>query len=98
MARRVASAGQRPLVILLTDGQANVAADGRGGRARADADAIAAAGLVRAAGTATLLIDISDRPNPRAGRIAEALGATLMPLPRADAAGLAAAVRGAAAQ
>ncbi len=97
MARRVAAAGQRPLVILLTDGQANVAADGRGGRARAEADALAAAGLLRAAGTASLLIDISDRPNPRAGRIADALGATWLPLPRADAARLAAAVRGAAA-
>lgn len=93
LAARVAAAGQRPALILLTDGEANVGADGKGGRAKAEADAIAASARIRAAGFATVLIDISDRPNPRAGRIAEALGAVYLPLPHADATGLAAAVR-----
>jgi len=39
------------------------------------------------------MLDISDRPNPRAGRLAEAMGATYLPLPRADAGVVAAAVR-----
>ncbi|WP_075217404.1 VWA domain-containing protein [Mongoliimonas terrestris] len=82
---RIRRDGETPALVFLTDGQANVARDGTGGRARADADALVAAAVVRAAGVAVLLVDIADRPHPRARQLAAALGATYLPLPRADA-------------
>ncbi|MCP6756052.1 hypothetical protein NL533_30985, partial [Klebsiella pneumoniae] len=42
--------GQTPLVVVLTDGKANVARDGSGGRPRAAAEATQAARLLAASG------------------------------------------------
>ncbi len=85
--------GQTPVIVVLTDGRANVARDGRHGRGPAGEDALAAAGRIRAAGIASLLIDTSPRPAPQGGEIAAAMGARYLPLPHADAAGLSAAVQ-----
>jgi magnesium chelatase subunit D len=93
MAGLVRERGETPLVVFLTDGQANVGRDGTGGRARAEADALAAAGMLRATGVSALVLDIAARPDLRTQRFAEALGATYLPLPRADAGRLATAVR-----
>jgi magnesium chelatase subunit D len=86
-------AGMTPIVTLLTDGRANVAADGSFDRARAEADAIAAARRIRAAGHAALLIDTAPRPDERTSRLGAELGARYLKLPRADAAGLAAMIQ-----
>ena len=51
--------GQSPLLVVLTDGRANVARDGCAGRERAEADALAAARTVRSAGISALLVDTS---------------------------------------
>lgn len=93
LSARIRAEDGRALLILLTDGQANVARDGAGGRARAEADALAAAALVRAAGIPSLTLDISDRPSAKAAAVAEAMGGGYLPLPRADASRVAAAVR-----
>ncbi|KPL53432.1 hypothetical protein ABB55_15400 [Prosthecomicrobium hirschii] len=93
LALRLGRADEAPNLVFLTDGQGNVALDGAGGRGRAEADALAAAARLRVHAVPTLMLDISDRPNPRAGRLAEAMGATYLPLPRADAGVVAAAVR-----
>ncbi len=85
--------GETPVVILLTDGRANVARNGEAGRAQAEADALDSARRVRAAGITALLVDISPRPQPLAGRLAAEMGATYLPLPQADAAALSRAVR-----
>ena len=85
--------GQTPILLLLSDGRANVARDGTPGRARAEADALAAAAAIRAAGMACLVIDISPRATPQARAIAAAMGATYLPLPYADAARLSRAVQ-----
>jgi magnesium chelatase subunit D len=87
--------GQTPVVVLLTDGRANIARDGTPGRAQAEADALAAAQRFRAGGSTALLIDTSPRPNPAAAALAAAMGARNLPLPLADAARLAGAVQGA---
>ncbi len=81
--------GRSPLLVLLTDGSANVALDGSGDRVRAGADALAAAKSVARSGIDTLLIDISLRPRPAAAELATAMGARCIPLPqgRADAIG-----------
>jgi magnesium chelatase subunit D len=99
MAAAVADAVRRrgdvPLLVLLTDGKANVALDGSGGRDRASADALSMARLLRATAIRSLLVDFSQRAQPEAQRLAEEIGARYLPLPRADAATVAGAVRAA---
>lgn len=91
--------GDSPTVVLLTDGAANVARDGSGGRARAQEEALAAAKIFNAQGFSAVLIDVSPRPQARAKELAAAMSARYAPLPSADAAALArAAAGGAAAQ
>jgi magnesium chelatase subunit D len=84
--------GRTPLLVLLTDGRANIARDGTAGRPRAEADALAAATLVRAARLASLLVDTAPRPQPFARQLAEAMGARYLALPSVDAGRLSAAV------
>ena len=88
--------GEAPKLVLLTDGRANVALDGMMDRSRAMADAECVARRLRATGLPALVIDISPRPQPEAARIASAMGAEMIVLPRADAAALSRAVRAAA--
>ncbi|MGY2047817.1 magnesium chelatase subunit D [Methylobacterium sp. JK268] len=99
-AARVAAAerraGRSPVLVLLTDGRANVARDGAPGRARAEADALAAARALAEGGTRALVIDTAARPQDGARRLAEALAARYLALPQADAARLSRAVREAA--
>ncbi len=75
--------GQTPFVVVLTDGRANVARDG--GRDSATSDAEAAARALNAAGIASAFVDISARPRPEGQRVASAMGARYLALPRADA-------------
>ena len=85
-------AGTLPVVVFLTDGRANVARDGRGGRAESMRDALDAASQFRQSNLSSVLIDTSPRPEPMARRIAEALGARYVPLPVVDARAIAGAV------
>lgn len=84
--------GQTPTLVVLTDGRANVAADGTGGRERARADAERAARAIAADGLRAILVDVSPRPQPAAESLARAMTAAYVPLPRADSARIAAAV------
>jgi magnesium chelatase subunit D len=85
--------GYAPTIVLLTDGRANVARDGKPGREQAELDAIASARTLRAAGLAALVIDISPKPHASAERLAAEMAARYMPLPSADARTLSRAVR-----
>ena len=85
-------AGTLPVVVFLTDGRANVARDGRGGRAESMRDALDAATTFNRSGLSSVLIDTSPRPEPMARRIAAAMGARYVPLPVADARAIAGAV------
>lgn len=95
LADAVRARGEAVVVILLTDGRANVTRNGAGGRAEAEAEALDGARRLRAAGHPALLVDISPRPNPSAARLAAAMGAAFLPLPQADAAALSRAARAA---
>jgi magnesium chelatase subunit D len=95
LADAVLRKGQTPLLVLLTDGSANIARDGKGDRPRAQAEAMEAARRLRHVQLATLLIDTSAHPRTTAQDLAEAMAATYLPLPHADAARLARAVRAA---
>jgi magnesium chelatase subunit D len=82
--------GQSPLLVLMTDGRANIARDGAPGRARALEDALDAATRVRAAGIAALAIDTSPlsrtEAEPPTLRLGRAMNARYIKLPNADAA------------
>ena len=93
LADAVKRRGGTPLLVLLTDGRANVARNGEGGRPKATEEALIVARLVRAAGVAAMVVDTSNHPHPQARALAEAMDATYMPLPHADAGRLNAAVK-----
>ena len=84
--------GISPTVVLLTDGKANIARDGKPGRKQALADARDAAAGLRALGINALLIDTSPRRNAEAEELATAMAARYMPLPHADSSRLSDAV------
>jgi magnesium chelatase subunit D len=96
LAAQVTRHGQTPSLVLLTDGAANIARDGSGGRARAAEDALGGARAVAHAGWRALVIDTAPRPSAQARELAQAMRARYLPLPDADARTLAAAVQHAA--
>ncbi|MDE3748652.1 magnesium chelatase subunit D [Methylobacterium radiotolerans] len=86
--------GSRPAIVLLTDGRANVARSGEGGRVRAGAEALQAARALRAAGLPALVVDTGTR-GEEARSVASAMGARYLKLPRVEAGQISAAVRAA---
>ncbi len=88
--------GESPLLVVLTDGRANIARDGAADRRLAGSDALASAARLRALGVPSMLIDISPRPQPAANAVAAAMGARCIAMPFADAAALSRVVRAAA--
>jgi magnesium chelatase subunit D len=82
--------GRQPLLVLMTDGRANIARDGSPGRARALEDALAAATRIRAMEIAALAIDTSPlsrmETEPPTLRLGRAMNARYIKLPNADAA------------
>lgn len=93
LADSVRRKGELPMLILLTDGRANIGLDGSQGRPRAEEDALQASKLVRAMELDALLVDTSPRPSVHAQKLADAMGARYVPLPYADARSLARAVQ-----
>jgi len=93
LADAVRRRGETPLLVLLTDGRANIARDGSPGRTLADEHAMAAARQFRAARLSALLVDTSPQAQPSAQRLAAEMGATYLPLPYAGAEALSQAVR-----
>ncbi len=79
--------GHTPVVVLMTDGRANVARDGSHGDSAA-IDATSSARALRAAGVRALFLDTAPRPRPEARALSSALGARYVPLPYVDAAGI----------
>jgi len=93
LADAVKAKGRTPFVVLLTDGRANIAADGSASRDAAKADATQAGRTLFATGTKSVFIDTGARPRPEAAELAAAMGARYLPLPRADAATMSAAIQ-----
>lgn len=77
--------GGTPVVVLLSDGRANLARDGSPGRARAHEDALASARAWAPLGVQVLWLDTAPQPQPPAQEVARAMGARYLPLPHADA-------------
>jgi magnesium chelatase subunit D len=76
--------GETPTIVMLTDGAANVARDGSGGREAAQAQALRAAAAVGNSRFASLFVDTSPRPNSLTRDLALAMHAHYVPLPMAD--------------
>lgn len=93
MAAQVRRAGAVPVVVLLTDGRANISRQGEPGRAAAEEDARQAARLLRAQRLTALLVDTSAQPAAAAQRLAGEMGASYRALPYAGAGELCAAVQ-----
>jgi magnesium chelatase subunit D len=88
LAEGIRRRGQTPIIIMMTDGQANIASDGGQGRERAVADAVSAGRRLRLAGFTALVIDTSPRARPAAALLAVEMGADYAALPYADSSAL----------
>jgi len=95
LADAVRRRGATPVLVLLTDGRANIARDGQPGRVQANDDALAAARQLRVEGFSSLLLDTSPQPQEPARLLAAAMGARYLPLPHAGATVMSQAVRAA---
>ena len=95
VAESVMARGRSAALVILTDGRANIAADGSPGRPQAAADAQTAARAIAARGIEALVVDISARPGPEGAALAAALEGRFLALPRADARMLQAAIQAA---
>jgi magnesium chelatase subunit D len=84
--------GGTPLLVLLTDGSANVALDGTGGRERAFADALTTSKAWASLGASALVIDTAPRAREQSRALANAMGARYVALPDADARTLASSI------
>jgi len=93
LAGQIKRKGETPIVVLLTDGKANIARDGSPGRGPATSDALAAAMQLRATGVSALLVDTSPQPQSSAEQLAIAMGAQYLALPYGGAQSLNQAVR-----
>ncbi|MEP7065050.1 MAG: VWA domain-containing protein [Gemmatimonadota bacterium] len=87
--REAARDGSSLSTIILTDGRANVARDGKGGRGRAESDALDAARRLAAAGASTVFIDTAPRQERFAREVAAAMNGRYVMLPAPTAQGLA---------
>ncbi len=93
LAGQIKRKGETPIVVLLTDGKANIARDGSPGRGPAASDALAAAAQLRVTGVSALLVDTSPQPQSSAEQLAAAMGAQYLALPYGGAQSLNQAVR-----
>ena len=85
--------GRMTSIVLLTDGSANVALDGTGGRAQAMSDAMKVSEMIAANDIPCLLVDVSKLASPKAREISQALGANYLPMPFVSSKNLSDAVR-----
>ncbi len=97
LAEKTRRNGGFPIVVLLTDGKGNIAANREANRETAHADAMKIARFLRAGEVPSLLVDTSPRPQPKAAQLAREMGALYLPLPYADARAISAAARSMAA-
>jgi len=81
MALMIRRKGMTPLIVVMTDGVANVTLEGVGGRERAHQDALQTARQLRAAGHAILFIDTASAPQALAEALATEMAAQYLPLP-----------------
>ncbi len=85
LAMQVRRAGGNPIVIVLTDGKANITRAGVGHKVMALEETQSAAKLFAGEGFDAMVIDVSSEPQKSARALAAAMQATYLPMPRASA-------------
>ena len=85
LAVQVRRAGGNPIVIVLTDGKANITRAGVGNKVTALEETQSAAKLFALEGFDAMVIDVSSEPQKSARALATAMQATYLPMPRASA-------------
>ncbi len=93
LAESVKRRGGTPVVVMLTDGKANISLDGQPGREQARLDVALAAQQFLVAGFSAMVIDTSPQPSEAAQALSEQLRARYLPLPHAGAAAVSQAVK-----
>ena len=89
LAIQIRRAGGNPIVIVLTDGKANITRSGLGNKVTALEETQSAAKLFAAEGFDSLVIDVSSEPQKSARALATSMQATYLPMPRASASDIA---------
>ena len=84
LCRSELSHGKIPVLVILSDGGANVTKSGVGGRGKAFEESLKSAELFNSHKIKSIFIDIADSPAPQTRFLADKLGATYLPLPRAN--------------
>jgi len=74
--------GVTPILVVLSDGRANVTLQGLGGRAQAQSDAHSWGQQWRTSGHRALWIDTSVQPDAQAQQLASTMGASYLPMPQ----------------
>jgi magnesium chelatase subunit D len=74
--------GVTPILVVLSDGRANVTLQGVGGRAQAQTDAQSWGQQWRLSGHRALWIDTSVQPDAQAQQLAASMGASYLPMPQ----------------
>ena len=74
--------GVTPILVVLSDGRANVTLQGLGGRAQAQAEAAQWGTQWRLTGHRSLWIDTSIQPDPQVQLLANTMGGSYMPMPQ----------------
>ena len=81
-AQQLGRQGLTPLLVVLSDGRANVSLEGIGGRAQAHSDAMGLAQRVRLMGVSSVWVDTAPQPEPLAQALSHAMGARYVPMPQ----------------
>jgi magnesium chelatase subunit D len=84
--------GVTPILVMLSDGRANVTLQGLGGRAQAQSDAQSWGQQWRASGHRALWIDTSMQPDAQAQQLASTMGASYLPMPQVQSQRMASAI------
>jgi magnesium chelatase subunit D len=77
--------GITPILVVLSDGRANVTLQGLGGRAQAQTDALNWGQQWRLSGHRALWIDTCLQPDAQAQHLASSMGASYLPMPQVQA-------------
>ncbi len=77
--------GITPILVVLSDGRANVTLQGLGGRAQAQAEALQWSAQWRQSGHRSLWIDTSVQPDPQVQNLAHTMGSSYLPMPQVQA-------------
>ena len=85
MALQASSKGKTPIIIVLTDGRANITLEGIPDRVRAMDESYQISQWIALSGIKSVIFDVGKRPNKVLSKLAEDMQAAYFALPRADA-------------